>query len=89
MKGNAIDDGDEQEGPMRSTFCLGDVAAVVYREEDVGRVIEIWQDFLEGEGLGRLPKHVGHGWTQEDDGGFGVSAQLFALEILLPEGDCL
>ena len=74
---------------MRSTFCLGDVAAVVYREEYVCGVVEIRQVFLEGEGLGGLPKHVGHGGTQEDYGGFGVSAQLFTLEILLPEGDCL
>ena len=35
MEGNAIGDGDEEEGPVRAAFGDGDVVGVVDREEDV------------------------------------------------------
>lgn len=89
VEGHAVDDGHEEEGPMRAAFGLCDVGVVIYRQEDVGRVAEVGEDFFEGEGLGALHEHVGHGGAEEDDGGFGEGVELFALEVFLPEGDCL
>ena len=89
MEGRAVDDGHDEEGPMRAAFGLCDVGVVIYRQEDVGCVAEVGEDFFEGEGLGALHEHVGHGGTEEDDGGFREGVELFALEVFLPEGDCL
>jgi len=35
VEGYAIDYGDEEKRPVRASFCDGDVARVVDREEDV------------------------------------------------------
>lgn len=45
MECYAIYDGDEEEGPVRAAFRDGDVARIVYGEEDVGCAGEI------GEGV--------------------------------------
>jgi hypothetical protein len=42
---------------------------------------QVWEGFFEGEGLGRLHEHVGHGGAEQDDGGLGESSELFALEV--------
>ena len=66
---------------MRAAFCLCDVCVVIDRQEDVGGLGEVGQDFFECEGLGGLHEHVGHGGAEEDDGGFGEGIELFTLEV--------
>jgi hypothetical protein len=68
---------------------LCDVGVVIYGQEDVCCVSEVGEDFFQGEGLGGLHEHVGHGGAEEDDGGFGEGIELFAFEVFLPEGDGL
>lgn len=54
---------------MRASFSLRDIAAVVYREEDVGRFGEVWESIAEGTWVWSLEDHEGHAWTEEHDVG--------------------
>ena len=66
---------------MRAAFGDLDGAAVVDGEEDVRRLVESGQGFADGEGVGRLHEHEGHGGPEEDDVGMLVLCEVFALEI--------
>ena len=71
VESNAIDYGDQEEGPVGATFGLRDVAAVVYREKNVRGAGEVWKDFAEGPWVWGLEDHEGHAWAEEDNvGGF-------------------
>jgi hypothetical protein len=47
----------KKERPVCASFCLGDVAAVVDGEEDVGGSSEIRECFAEGAWIGGLEDH--------------------------------
>lgn len=49
-----VDDGDQQQGPVRAAFSFEDVAAVVDGEEDVRRAGEVGQGVADGAGVGGL-----------------------------------
>ena len=72
MEGYAVDDTDEEQGPVGTAFCVLDIAAVVYGEEDMGCVFEGRQGRFQGHGVVGLEKHEGHAGAKEDDAGFGV-----------------
>lgn len=42
---------------MRTTFCLCDVVAIVYGEEDVGGSREVGKSLAEGARVGSLEEH--------------------------------
>lgn len=86
MEGDAVDGADEQQRPVRAAFCGRHVAVVVDGEEDVGRGCEGGEGFAQGEGVGRVEQHEGHAGPEEDDAGFGVGGEVFALEVFFPEG---
>lgn len=54
---------------MSATFSLRDIAAVVYREEDVSGFREVWEGFAEGARVWGLEDHEGHARAKEDDVG--------------------
>ena len=54
VEGDAVDDADEEEGPVRATLGDLDVAAVVDGEEDVRCAGEVGEGFFEGERVGGL-----------------------------------
>lgn len=72
VESDAVDGGDEEERPVGTALGDGGVAAVVEREEDVGCLGKIWQGFAEGDGVGGLGEHEGHGGAEEDDVRIGV-----------------
>ncbi len=41
VKGNTVDDGNEEQGPVSSAFCDRHRVVVVYGEEDVCDICEI------------------------------------------------
>lgn len=43
VKGDTVNDGDEQQRPVGTAFGDIDSSAVVNREEDMGRVAEVWK----------------------------------------------
>lgn len=51
---HAIDYRDEEERPVRAALSNGDVARVVYGQEDVGCFGEVGEGFFEGQGVGGL-----------------------------------
>ncbi len=60
MKGDAIDDADKEQGPMRAAFSLFDIMTVVDGQEDVGRAGEVWESFLESYRIRGSHEHEGH-----------------------------
>lgn len=54
MEGDAVDEADEQEGPVGAAFGELDVVAVVDGEEDVRCGCEVWEGVFEGGGVGGL-----------------------------------
>ena len=72
MEGDAVDDGDEEQGPVGAAFGDFGVAAVVDGEEDVGCFGEVGQGVFEGDGVGGLGEHEGHAGPEEDDLGVFV-----------------
>ena len=89
VEGDAVDDADEQQGPVRAAFGDGGVAVVVYGQEDVGRVCEVWQSGFQGQRVRGLEEEKGHAGAEQDDVRFGVGAQFLVLEVFFPEGDGL
>ena len=81
MKGHAVDDGDEEEGPVRAAFGEVDILAVVDGEEDVGGPAEVGESGDEGERVGGLHQHEGHAGPEEDDVGIFVFGEEFSLEV--------
>jgi hypothetical protein len=81
VEGDAVDYRDEQQRPVGPAFGLFDVGIVVDGEENVRHAVEAWEGFFEGERVGRLHEHEAHRGAQEDDGGFGVGFEVFALEV--------
>lgn len=81
VEGDSVDDGDEEEGPVRATFGFGDVAAVVYWEEDVRCSGEIGECLAEGEGVWRLKNHKGHARSEENDIRRTILYQKFPFQI--------
>jgi len=63
----AVDDGHEQKRPVGAAFGDGDIACVVYGEENVCCAGEVWEGVFEGYGVGRLHQHEGHRGAEEDD----------------------
>lgn len=81
VEGHAVDDRDEQERPVAAAFGDGHVARVVYGEEDVCCAGEVGEGVFQGERVGRLHEHEGHGGAEEDDVGGGVFAKFFTFEV--------
>lgn len=81
MEGHAIDDGDEEERPVRAAFGEVDVLAVVDGEEDVGGAAEVGESRDEGERVRGLHEHEGHARPEEDDVGVLILGEKFALEV--------
>lgn len=89
VEGDAVDLGDEQEGPVRAALGFGDRGGVVDGKEDVGCAREVWECGFERERVGGLEEHEGHGGAEEDDVCAWEPGQLFALEVFLPECNAL
>lgn len=66
---------------MRAAFCLGDIATVVDREEDVSGTREVRESFTESSWITGLSEHEGHAGSEEDDVGRLVFGKVFMLEI--------
>lgn len=66
---------------MGTTFGNFDIAAVVDGEKDVGCLGEVGKGVFQGQGIGRLDEHKGHGGAEEDDLGIFVLGEVFALQI--------
>ena len=81
MEGYTVNDRDEQERPVAAAFGDGYVARVVYGKEDVCCAGEVGEGVFQGERVGRLHEHEGHGGAEEDDVGGGVFAKFFALQV--------
>lgn len=77
----AVDEGDEQEGPVSAAFRFDDVMAVVNGEEDMSRFREVGERITEGTRVGSLKKHEGHARTQENNVGSFVFGEAFAFEV--------
>ena len=63
VEGDAVDDADEEQRPVRAALCHFRVAAVVHRQEDVRRVREVWQRRAQGQGVFGLQEQKGHAWA--------------------------
>lgn len=66
---------------MGTTFGHFDIAAVVDGEKDVGCLGEVGKGVFEGEGIGCLNEHKGHGGAEEDDLSIFVLSEVFTLQI--------
>ena len=51
VESDAVDDRDQQKGPMGTAFCLADVAAIIDGEENVGGSAEVWECFAKSAGI--------------------------------------
>lgn len=67
MEGDAVDDRDEEERPVRAPFGEGGVSAVVDGEEDVCCAAEIGEGGAKGGRVGGLHEHEGHAGAEEDN----------------------
>lgn len=74
---------------MASSFCGFDVAAIVYGEEDVGRVFERGEGGFQTHGVLGLEEHKRHAGSEEDYAGLWEFAEFFVFEVFFPKGDCL
>ena len=81
VEGDAVDEADEQQRPVRAAFGPGGVVAVVDGQEDVGGVGEVGEGVGEGGGVGGLHEHEGHAGAEKDDVRVGVLGEGFALEV--------
>lgn len=81
MESDAVDNGNKEERPVGATLGDGGVAAVVEGKEDVRCLGKVRQGFAEGDGVGGLGEHEGHGWAEEDDVRVRVLGEVFALEV--------
>ena len=81
MEGDAVDDRDEEERPVRAAFRNGRVAAIVNGEEYMGCSCEIGEGVFESEGVRGLGEHEGHAGTEENDVGVFVLFQVFSFEV--------
>ena len=81
VEGDAVDDGDEEEGPVGAAFGFDDGAAVVDWEEDVGCFGEVGEGFEECARVRGLEEHKGHAGAEEDDVGGFVFGEEFAFEV--------
>lgn len=79
MESHAVDYGDEQERPMRTAFSDCDRPRIVDREEDVRSAREVRECFFEGERIGSLHEHEGHGRAEENDVRGGEFGEFFAF----------
>jgi len=66
---------------MRATFCLRDIATVIYWEEDVRCFGEVWECFAECAGIRGLEDHKGHAGAEEDDVGGFVFGEEFMFKV--------
>lgn len=66
---------------MGSAFGFGDVSAVIYGEEDVGGLCEVWESFAEGARVGGLEEHEGHAGAEEDDIGVLEFGEVFVFKV--------
>jgi hypothetical protein len=55
-----------------TAFCVFNVVAVVYGEENVGCGFEGGEGGFETQWVVGLEEHEGHAGAEEDDAGFGV-----------------
>ena len=67
MECNAIDYGNEEQGPVCTAFGLTNITAVIDGEEDMGSFCEVRECFAEGAGIRGLEEHERHAWAEEDD----------------------
>ena len=81
MERYAVDDADQEEGPVRAALGEVRVMAVIDGEKDVRCAGEVWQGFFERKRVRRLHKHEGHGGAEEDDVGVFVLVEVFAFEV--------
>lgn len=51
MECYTVDNGYEEECPVRSTFCLGNITIIVYGEEDMGGETKVWESGTELNGV--------------------------------------
>lgn len=66
---------------MRSTFCLCEIAIIIYGEENVSCTRKVWEGGTKRERVGLSHQHEGHRGAEEDDIGIGVLFEVFVLEI--------
>ena len=81
MEGDAVDDADEQEGPVGAGFGLGRGGVVVYGEEDVRCASEVAEGGSDGCGVGSEFEELRHGGPEEDDVGIRVVHEDFTFEV--------
>ena len=81
MERNTIDNANEKKRPVRAAFGYFDVAAVVNGEEDMSCTREIWESVFEGQGIGGLDEHKGHGGAKEDYLCIFIAAEMFTFEV--------
>lgn len=72
MEGYAVDDGDEEERPVGTAFCVFNICAVVYGEKYMGCVGELGEGAFEGSWVLGVLEEKGHGGAEEDDLRFRV-----------------
>jgi hypothetical protein len=68
----AVDDADEKQRPVGTAFCVFDVVAVIYGEEDVCCGFERGEGGFETQWVVGLEEHECHARSEENNTGFGV-----------------
>jgi len=81
VEGDAVDEADEEERPVRAPFGHLDVPAVVDGQEYVCRFAEVRQGVFDGSWVGSLHEHERHGGAEEDDVGVGVFAENLTFQV--------
>lgn len=87
VKSDTVHYTHQQERPMTPSLGGSDVSTIIHGKEDVGRLFEIGEGGLQGEGIFGILQHKRHAGSEEHDVGFRVFGQLFSLEIFFPEAD--
>ena len=72
---------------MRPAFWHGSVLAIINGYEDVGCASEVREGGDEGEWVGSLHEHEGHGRTEEDDVGSLMLGKEFTFEVSVKRCD--
>lgn len=87
VKGDAVENGHEQQRPVAAALGHGHIAVVVDGQENVCDLVEVGQRRSHMAHVGLLHEQKRHARAQQDDAGLGKSRERLVLKVLLPKGD--